>query len=368
MNFTCLIINFPHVLTFQQRATLERKRLREEWERKEQELKAEVHQEYKQCLAKYKNRPLFRLSLSSYFIPFVRGTWCTGLQRRLQWAHQSVPTDCGPTDTLEVGIIFLCWKCRKGEHKVGKWKQLLLFVICASFLIFHCCLSVVFLSELTHVEGAEGRASTLFLSDARFWRFPSVLLSSFLLSFSPALCLSLTLLTSTLWVQPTWLWAKINAHMCLQLLFIGLTKVRREKRKTDEQNESPRLRRKYSSDSAFVYQNNGRIINREKLSWLFLFFNSWAASGAFSGRWWMCCRQTNCGKASVQELKIITRRPSEGFMQTSIRWPLAAVAGSSVHRPPALNRQTRYWSQYRAALFSGGGGEDLFNWFLLNCK
>lgn len=61
---------------------------------------------------------LSRLSLASYFIPFVTGTG-TELQRRLQWAHQSTPTDCGPTDTLEVGINFfvenvekaatMCW-------------------------------------------------------------------------------------------------------------------------------------------------------------------------------------------------------------------------------------------------------------------
>lgn len=140
-----------------------------------------------------------------------------------------MPTDCGPTDTLEVGINFFVENVEKANTKWGNESSFFSFVIFASFFLFRCCLSVFFLAEFPHVEGGEGQGGTLFLSDSHLGR--SVLLSVFLsyflfLSHSP---LSLTLLTSTLWVQPTWLWAKINAHMCLQLLYTGLMKVRREK-------------------------------------------------------------------------------------------------------------------------------------------
>lgn len=74
-----------------------------------------------------------------------------------------------------------------------------------------------------------------------------------LVSRSP---LSLTLLTTSLWVQPTWLWAKINAHMCLQLLYTGLMKVK--ERKIDKlnlqaQKESCWLAAKYSLKCVFFF-------------------------------------------------------------------------------------------------------------------
>lgn len=136
------------------------------------------------CLAKYKNRHLSRLSLSSYFIPFVRGTRRTGLQRRLQWAHQSMPTDCGPTDTLEVGINFFVENVEKASTKWGNESSFFSFVI---FLPPSSCFSLLFRRRITlsvpHVEGAEGQAGTLFSSDARLGRFPSSPLSSFLTFF-----------------------------------------------------------------------------------------------------------------------------------------------------------------------------------------
>lgn len=144
--------------------------------------------------------------------------------------------------------------------------------------------SFFFLSKPSHVEGGEGQAGTLFLSDARLGRFPSSFLS-FLSSF-PSLFrtpLSPTLLTSSPRVQPTWLWAKINAHMCLQLLFTVLMKVRREKER--QMSKIQRLVRwlqtKYSSNRASVYQNNGWIIKWEMLSWLFFRFSLLSAPGAF---------------------------------------------------------------------------------------
>lgn len=114
MRFTCLIINFLQVRTFQRGPVLERRK-----SARSKSWRQHVRQEYRRCLAKYKNRPLSRLSLSSYFIPFVTGTR-TELQRRLQWAHQRAPTDCGPTDTLDVGINFFVENVEKATTKWGK--------------------------------------------------------------------------------------------------------------------------------------------------------------------------------------------------------------------------------------------------------
>lgn len=79
---------------------------------------------------------LSRLSLASYFIPFVTGTG-TELQRRLQWAHQSMPTDCGPTDTLEVGINFFVENVEKAATMCWN-NSMCCTLVCASFLLFSC--------------------------------------------------------------------------------------------------------------------------------------------------------------------------------------------------------------------------------------
>lgn len=67
-----------------------------------------------------------------------------------------------------------------GEIKAASFS----FVIFASFLSFRRCFSFFFfLLEFPHVEGGEGQAGTLFLSDARLGVvsvLPSVFLSHFL--------------------------------------------------------------------------------------------------------------------------------------------------------------------------------------------
>lgn len=89
-----------------------------------------------------------------------------------------------------MGINFFVENVEKASTKWGNESSFFSFVIFASFLLFHCCFSVISLSEFPHVEGAEGQASTLFLSDARLGRFPSSFLSSFL-TFSLSLALPL---------------------------------------------------------------------------------------------------------------------------------------------------------------------------------
>lgn len=173
---------------------------------------------------------LSRLSLASYFIPFVTGTG-TELQRRLQWAHQSTPTDCGPTDTLEVGINFFVENVEKAATMCWNNSMFCTFV----FFLFACGFGrSAFFSGSLYVEGSEGQDDTLFSSDVRLGRFPSFsCVSSLFFSFP----LSPTPLTSSPWVQPTWLWAKINAHMCLQLLFTVLMKVRKERDRWENLNQ-----------------------------------------------------------------------------------------------------------------------------------
>lgn len=116
MRFTCLIINFLQVFTFQQGPVLERGRrgMRARGIRAEGRMSA---RNTSSALpnTKQASLSLSPFSLSSYFIPFVRGTQRTGLQRKLQWAHQSMPTDCGPTDTLEVGISFFVENVEKAS-------------------------------------------------------------------------------------------------------------------------------------------------------------------------------------------------------------------------------------------------------------
>ena len=236
-----------------------------------------VREEYKQCLAKYKNRPLSlsRLSLCSYFIPFVRGTWRTGLQKRLQWAHQSPPTDCGPTDTLEMGINFFVENVETAHTKWGNESSFF-------FLCYFCLLPLVQLlfqsflfARLSTCQRRRVRSGRHLVSVRCSFGEVSVLRSASLcyflsLSHSP---LSLTLLTSSLWVQPTWLWAKINAHMCLQLA-PRWTDEGYGERKADEQKSWDEwvhgLQTKYLSNRASAYRNNGRIIKWEMFYWCFV--------------------------------------------------------------------------------------------------
>lgn len=95
-----------------------------------------------------------------------------------------MPTDCGPTDTLEVGINFFVENVEKATAKWGNNSSFFSFVIFASPLLFCCCFSIFFLSEFPHVEGSEGQAGTLFLSDALWGGFRPPFSLSFLLSLS----------------------------------------------------------------------------------------------------------------------------------------------------------------------------------------
>lgn len=173
---------------------------------------------------------LSRLSLASYFIPFVTGTG-TELQRRLQWAHQSTPTDCGPTDTLEVGINFFVENVEKAATMC--WNNSMF-----GTLVFSCLLvvSAALLSSqaLCMSKVARVRMTPCFRQMfvwGGFRPFPVFRLFFFSFPLSP------TPLTSSPWVQPTWLWAKINAHMCLQLLFTVLMKVRKERDRWENLNQ-----------------------------------------------------------------------------------------------------------------------------------
>lgn len=238
MRFTCLIINFLQLLTFLRGPALEsRKRERaSETERgtRARGTRAEGRMSARNTSSALPNTKtgFFRLSLCSYFIPFVRGTRRTGLQRRLQWAHQSPPTDCGPTDTLEVGINFFVENVEKAVAKWGKLKQLLFLLLFLLPSSRFAVVSVFFFSfQSFHMSKVvRVRPAPCFCQMLVWGWFPSSPLSSFLTFFPSLSCspLSPTLLTSSLWVQPTWLWAKINAHMCLQLLYTVLMKVRRE--------------------------------------------------------------------------------------------------------------------------------------------
>lgn len=148
MRFTCLIINFLQVLTFQRGPVLERRKRGREMERGKRTWgrRAEGRMSARNTSSALPNTKtgLSRLSLSSYFIPFVTGTR-TGLQRRLQWAHQSTPTDCGPTDTLEVGINFFVENVEKATAKWGNESSLFfLLLFFASFLLFRWCFSIFF--------------------------------------------------------------------------------------------------------------------------------------------------------------------------------------------------------------------------------
>ena len=143
MRFTCLIINFLQVLTFQQGPVLERRKRGREMERGKRAWgrRAEGRMSARNTSSALPNTEtgLSRLSLSSYFIPFVTGTR-TGLQRRLQWAHQSTPTDCGPTDTLEVGINFFVENVEKATAKWGNESSFFFFCY---FLPPSSCFAVV---------------------------------------------------------------------------------------------------------------------------------------------------------------------------------------------------------------------------------
>lgn len=92
-----------------------------------------------------------------------------------------MPTDCGPTDTLEVGINFFVENVEKATTKWGNESAFFSFVILPLLLLLlRRCFSVSLHSEFPHVEGGKGQAGTLFLSDARLGRFPSSFLSFFL--------------------------------------------------------------------------------------------------------------------------------------------------------------------------------------------
>lgn len=273
MRFTCLIINFLSALPLNEDQCWKGGRGRD-GECKERELKAECPLGIQAVPCQIqKQASLSRLSLCSYFIPFVWGTWWTGLQRRLQWAHQSTPTDCGPTDALEMGINFFVENIETAYTKWGKWNQLLFFLL-LFFLLFDLCFRVFSLPGFPVGQSCwvQSDRQLIFVrcSFGEVFVLLSVFLSHFLsLSHST---LSLTLLTSSRSVQPTWLWAKINAHMCLQLLYAGLMKVTREKDRWAKSGDSQRVhwlqkKKKNLSNRASVYWNNARIINWEILSW-----------------------------------------------------------------------------------------------------
>lgn len=267
MTFTFLIINFLQVHTFQHGPVPEK--WRERGRRKRAwETKAEGRMSARNTSSALPNTKtglsLSRLSLASYFIPFVIGTG-TELQRRLQWAHQSPPTDCGPTDTLEVGINFFVENVEKAATMCWNNSMFCPFV-------FFSCLPVVlasaFFSGSLHVEGSEGQDDTLFSSDVRLGRFPSFsCVSGFFFCFFLSFFLQL-LWQALLEFSPYGSGQKSMptcVFSCSSLFWWRL-----EKRDRWE-NLNQLITDKIFYKCASVSQVNKWIIKCEILSWLFLF-------------------------------------------------------------------------------------------------
>lgn len=229
--------------------------------------------------------PLSLLSLASYFIPFVTGTG-TELQRRLQWAHQSPPTDCGPTDTLEVGINFFVENVEKAATMCWNNSMFCPIVFCLVCLWFWPLCFLLRLSacgrqqgsgwHLVFVRCSFGEVSVLFLCFSFFCFFLSFslqLLWQALLEFSPH--------GSGQKSMPTCVFS------CSSLFWWRL-----EKRDRWE-NLNQLITDKIFYNCASVFQVNKWIIKCEILSWLFCFAFIFAP-GAFFDHWWMGQEQINC--------------------------------------------------------------------------
>lgn len=149
-----------------------------------------VRQEYTPCLAKKHKK---KLSSPLSLFPLLENS---ELNEDFKVHKQIVAR---PTHSERALISFIVKKAKWGNES-GVFSC----VILASTLFYFFS----FVSEKPKVRLAPCFCQTLVWGGFRpFSRsiFPTLYRSS------------LALLTSSLWVLPTWLWAKINAHMCLEL-------------------------------------------------------------------------------------------------------------------------------------------------------